>query len=106
MPKVEISQRQRFVKEYVFPNKNIITVGRENSSDIVLADERRVVSRYHAALIRLPVASEECFFVRGLGSLHGRMLGETPIYQQILQDGDIIQIGECQLTYSVASERP
>lgn len=105
MPKLDISKGYRFSKEYVFPNSDVLLIGRTAPSDIVLPDDSRVVSRHHAAIIRLPGAAADRFFIRDLGSLRGTMLGGAPIYQRLLEDGDVIRIGEYQLAYSLRSEQ-
>jgi DNA-binding NtrC family response regulator len=101
MPKLEICKGSHFSKDYVFPDTDILVIGRTQSNDIVLPD--RTVSRYHAAIVRVPGAQPQ-YFVRDLGSLHCTRVRGAPVYQRVLADGDVIQIGSFRLVYSARNE--
>jgi DNA-binding NtrC family response regulator len=99
MPKLEIYEGAKFSKDYVLPDADLVLIGRTQSSDIVLPDESRQVSRFHAVLVRVS-AREDLFFIRDLGSTHGTTVNGVPIHQSILYDGDAIHIGSYRLIFS------
>jgi transcriptional regulator with GAF, ATPase, and Fis domain len=103
MPKLEIFKDKHFWKEYVFPDSDVLVIGRTQSSDIVLPDSTRTVSRYHAAIVRVGDSRDQ-YFVRDLGSLHGTTICGVPIYQRVLADGDVIQIAMFRLVYSTTAQ--
>ncbi len=72
-------------------------VGRDPSAFVRLVDNR--VSRRHA---EFDTAAEACA-LRDLGSTNGTMVNGIRITEKILQDGDVIQIGEgVELRYRAA----
>jgi DNA-binding NtrC family response regulator len=99
MPKLEIYKGRHFSKDYVFPDTDILVMGRTQSNDIILPDSTRTVSRYHAAIVRI-AGPQPQYFVRDLGSLHCTRVCGAPVYQRLLTDGDVIQIGGFRLVYS------
>ena len=66
-------------------------IGRELSNDISLDDI--TVSRSHAV-----ISKDENFTIKDLGSLNGTYINAIAIREQILSDGDEIQIGKFHLT--------
>jgi transcriptional regulator with GAF, ATPase, and Fis domain len=98
VPHLLISRGERFHKEWVFSNVDIITIGRAPANDIVLSDPHRKVSRCHAAIVRAePI--EERYFVRDLGSLMATKVGGDIVYRRLLEDGDVIRIADYELVY-------
>ncbi len=73
-------------------NSNITRVGRELNNDISLDDI--TVSRSHAVINR----DENGFSVKDLGSLNGTYINAVVAREQLLNDGDEIQIGKFHLT--------
>jgi DNA-binding NtrC family response regulator len=102
MPKLEIHKARQFYKDYVFPDADVVLLGRTRSSDIFLPDHTRQVSRLHAALVRMSAANNQ-YFVRDLGSTHGTRVNGSAVHQRILQDGDAIEIGKYRLIFSTAN---
>ena len=99
MPQLEIHRGKGFYKNYVLPNADVIVIGRTHSSDVVLPDESRRVSRMHAALVRMS-ASHDHYFIRDLGSAHGTAVNGSGTYQHALNDLDTIEIGDYRLLFS------
>jgi len=66
-------------------------IGRELNNDISLDDI--TVSRSHAV-----ISKDENFTIKDLGSLNGTYMNAIAIREQILSDGDEIQIGKFHLT--------
>ena len=99
MHQLIICRESTFHKDYVFDDVDCLVLGRALSSDVLLPDASRRVSRQHAALLRCPDRPGS-FFIRDLGSLRGtRVNGET-VFSVLLQDGDNIRIGDYDLLYS------
>jgi len=84
------------IGEFYFPDEDIITMGRAKTNDVVLPDQKRKVSRYHAALIRDYMGD---YWIRDLGSLNLTRVGGEIVYRQPLDDNSIIQIGDFKITY-------
>ena len=76
---------------------DIITIGRAEENDLWLPDKDKVISRYHAALVRLP--GKEDYFIRDLGSFLSTKVGGKIVYRKLLEDGDTICIGNYTLEY-------
>lgn len=76
---------------------HLITIGRAPTNDIVLPDLH--VSRYHAALVK---ASEtgKSYFIRDLSSRQGTRVNGANVCQQLVNEGDRIEIGAYVLKYS------
>jgi two-component system, cell cycle response regulator len=70
-----------------------LTIGRANTAQIQIDDE--AASRRHAVVE--PGAAE--VVLRDLGSTNGTLVNERPIREQVLQDGDCIQIGATLLKF-------
>ncbi len=104
MPQLLIHRGASFCREYVFSGVDHLTIGRARSNDIHLPDPSRQVSRYHAAVVKA-AARGETYFVRDLGSLRSTRVFGRAVYQHLLREGDIIEIGEYELVYS-AREHP
>jgi len=66
-------------------------IGREPNNDISLDDI--TVSRSHAV-----ISKDENFTIKDLGSLNGTYINAIAIREQVLSDGDEIQIGKFHLT--------
>jgi TIR domain-containing protein/FHA domain-containing protein len=74
-------------------NKDMVTVGREITNDIVINDQQ--VSRRHVRFVRITRGIVPNFAIEDLGSSNGtfvnseRLQGSKP-----LKDGDVIQLGD------------
>ena len=73
-------------------NSNTARIGRELNNDISLDDI--TVSRSHAVINR----DDAGFTVKDLGSLNGTYINAIAVREQLLTDGDEIQIGKFHLT--------
>jgi len=98
MPKLRIQKGTELVNEYLLPNADVVVIGRTQSSDVVLPDETRRVSRFHAAMVRISTEPLR-YFIRDLGSAHGTSVNGAPVHQKILNDDDVIEIGDYRLSF-------
>lgn len=73
-------------------------IGRGPQCDLVIDSPR--VSREHAVLSRLGVR----FFIEDLGSSNGTWFGEEQVTKRELESGDVIRLGNEELTFSVRAE--
>jgi pSer/pThr/pTyr-binding forkhead associated (FHA) protein len=73
-------------------NSNSTKVGRELNNEISLDDI--TVSRSHAVINR----DDAGFSIKDLGSLNGTYINAVVVREQLLTDGDEIQIGKFHLT--------
>jgi two-component system response regulator AtoC len=79
-------------------DRDIITIGRERTNYLQLDSED--VSRYHAAIIRIPSQDDRKeYFIRDLGSLNFTRVNGKIVHRRLLEDGDSIDIGEFRLQY-------
>ncbi len=72
-------------------NSDSTKIGRELNNDISLDDI--TVSRSHAI-----ISKDKNFIIKDLGSLNGTYINAIAIREQVLSDGDEIQIGKFHLT--------
>jgi DNA-binding SARP family transcriptional activator len=77
-------------------DRHVMTIGRLPDRDIVLPGSR--VSRAHGELRR----SGQSFRIVDCGSANGTFVNGVPIADQLLVDGDVIQIGDVELTFNSA----
>jgi len=97
--KAELKFQNLMLKEYIFPEKATVTVGRHPQNDIVLNDE--TVSRHHACFVR----DESGFTVRDQGSKNGTIVNAIKVESVRLEDGDVVRIGDnFVLVVSVSSK--
>jgi hypothetical protein len=73
-------------------------VGRakDKDNDVVLADDYRV-SRQHA---KITYDLENGYVVRDLNSTNGTYVNEEQVVQRVLEHGDKIRIGRCELRFN------
>ena len=75
-------------------DRETVTIGREPTSDVFLDDV--TVSRNHAVVLRRGDGTS----LRDLGSLNGTYVNRRRIESdEVLEDGDELQIGKFRLTY-------
>jgi two-component system nitrogen regulation response regulator GlnG len=94
-----VSGRAMTLKEYTFPEPDLILIGRARSSDIILADPDREVSRFHAVLVKLPGPPEQ-YLMRDLSSSSGITVGGRVVDQAIFHDTITFEIADYTLTCS------
>jgi len=73
-----------------------LTIGRDPGCDIVIDTE--MASRRHAQVERRGRA----FLLRDAGSSNGTVVNRRKISQHVLQDGDLVQLGEAVLVFKAA----
>ena len=74
-------------------NKEVVSLGREITNDIVINDQQ--VSRRHARFIRKAVGPFASFAIEDLSSSNGTFINEERLTgMQVLDDGDVIEFGE------------
>lgn len=82
-------------------NKDVITVGRDISNDIMINDQQ--VSRRHVQFTRNPEIGPTSFIVEDLGSSNGTYVNKERLTEpRVLKHGDIIELGETiSLVYQI-----
>lgn len=78
-------------------NSNLITIGRDPSSEIFLDDV--TVSRKHCQVIRSKNGSRVEFAIEDLKSLNGTYINAISKAQTSLSHGDEVQVGKYRLTF-------
>lgn len=78
-------------------NTPVTKIGRELSNDICLDDI--TVSRSHAV-----ITSGSELIIKDLGSLNGTYINAVPVREQVLADGDEIQIGKFHLNLFIGDK--
>lgn len=73
----------------------VTVVGRSRRCDIVIDDPN--VSRRHIEITR----QGDGFMVRDLGSTNGARLNQRPIQQEVLQNGDQLELGTSRLVFEL-----
>ena len=101
MPLLSVKKGTSFRNEFAISSQDFVLIGRAPTNDVVLPDTTRKVSRYHAALVRIPGGS--AYFIRDLGSLHSTRVSGLAVDSKTLDNDDVIQIGDYQLTYALDS---
>ncbi len=92
-----------FREEREFDEPDLVAIGRGETNDVVLEDASTIVSRYHAAIVRLP-APEKGYFVRDLSSRNGTRVGGKVVCRKRLAHGDVIEVGGYRLGCSFHRE--
>ena len=92
MARLEVLYRDQLVGEYRIGSGRTI-IGRTPDNDVQI--ESRFVSRHHAQV----VSDAKQSVVEDLNSTNGVFIRSQRVKQQVLSDGDIIQLGEHKLLY-------
>lgn len=74
------------------------SIGRSEENDLVLVDPR--VSRFHAEVERTPRG----YIIRDLGSTNGTRLKGRPIQERLLEEGDVLTLGDTEMRFGLVSE--
>jgi hypothetical protein len=90
--RLEILYQDKLVAEFRLPKGRAI-IGRTPDNDVQI--QSRFVSRHHAQV----VSDQAQSVVEDLNSTNGVFIRSQRVKQQVLSDGDIIQIGEHKLLY-------
>jgi signal transduction histidine kinase/ActR/RegA family two-component response regulator len=93
-PRLEMLRGKTLCRSFEL-DRNFTTLGRDPNCDIVL--RRKTVSRRHAQIVR----RTDGYFFEVLGCTGGTQInGQTPNSSVLLQDGDLIQVGDCLFRFS------
>ena len=74
-------------------------VGRAEENEIVLDDSR--ASRFHAEVRRTPAG----YIIKDLESTNGTLVGGRKVKERLLEDGDMLVVGETEMRFSVTGPR-
>jgi len=107
MPLLVVRKQGKELRRFSFQG-DIITIGRDpndasGNTDLSLQDISRMVSRYHAAIIR---DRRGFYFVRDLGSANGTFVNGRLVYGKHLCEADRIGIGDFDLLFSERQQAP
>src|SRR5688572_11331977 len=78
MPQLTIRKAGAFQREHAVPDTDIVLIGRARACDVHLPDANQRVSRYHAAIVRVPGPVPQ-YFLRDLGSLRSTRVAGKPV---------------------------
>lgn len=76
----------------------VLTIGRRPDRDLVLDDDS--VSRVHAEIRRLGTS----FRLIDAGSVNGTVVNGSRVVDHVLDDGDVIRMGDVELRFRIVSE--
>jgi pSer/pThr/pTyr-binding forkhead associated (FHA) protein len=88
MFRAELKFQNLRLKEYIFPERTKVTVGRHRKNDIVLSDH--TVSRHHGRFLR----DGSDLIVTDEGSKNGTIVNGIKVESARLENGDVIRIGD------------
>ena len=96
MFKLEITQKNLVLKEYILTNGATLKIGRHSENDIVLKDT--TVSRHHATV---EVRGQK-LLIFDAGSRNGTIVNGTKAKSAELCHGDVVKIGKnCSIKVSI-----
>ena len=76
-----------------------VRIGRAEENEIVLDDSR--ASRFHAEIRRTPAG----YIIKDLESTNGTLVGGRKVKERLLEDGDMLVVGETEMRFSVTGPR-
>lgn len=94
-PKLVLSHKGEVIEEYPVDIERI-TIGRHADNSISIDD--LAVSARHALIVTF-FSRDRNSMIQDLGSTNGTLVNKKEIKTHLLQHGDIIEIGQHQLTY-------
>ena len=97
MAKIQVKFKDAVIKEMPL-TQDILTIGRKEGNDLVI--DNQAVSGSHARIVK----EEQDFSVEDLNSLNGTFINGKKVSKYILNNGDVILIGNHTLEYF--SEKP
>ncbi len=97
--KIRLSLKGRPIKTYTF-DKEVITVGRDPSSDIVL--DNVSVSRDH---LKFELSPTGYYSVEDLGSGNGTFLNDEAVKRDYVYNNDVVRVGKYSLWISFEEDR-
>lgn len=101
MPRLIVSLDGMVVQDYVLKESRT-TLGRRSSNDIILTD--MAVSGEHVAFTYEKKIG--IVVVEDLGSTNGTRVNGIKIRRQVLQSGDLLDIGKCRIRFLMSSIAP
>ncbi len=93
LTRIEVRSEGRTLSEHLFEAGRIL-VGRYPDNEIYI--ESKFSSRFHAQLI----TDDSGCIIEDLNSTNGVFIGENRVMQYLLEDGDVISLGSCELVYT------
>jgi hypothetical protein len=97
--RLRLSLKGRPIKTLSF-TKDVVTVGRDPSADIVL--DNLGVSREH---VRFELTPSGYYRVEDLGSANGTFLNDEPVKRDYVYNNDVVRIGKYSLWVSFEPDR-
>jgi hypothetical protein len=97
--RIRVSLKGRPLKTYTF-TKDVVTVGRDPSSDIVL--DNTSVSREH---VKFEISPSGYYAVEDLGSANGTFLNDQPVKRDYVYNNDLVQVGKFSLWVNFEKDR-
>lgn len=101
MPRITIRIPGKKAQPYIFPaEREIVRIGRGSSNDIVI--DCSSISTLHAELIRVADGYE----LQDVGSKNGIKIDAKRHKKIRLEDGDVVTLGDTEMVFHTAIERP
>lgn len=101
MPRLIASLNGEVIQDYMLKESRT-TLGRRSSNDIVLSD--MAISGEHAAFTYEKKIG--IVVIEDLGSTNGTRVNGIKIRRQVLQSGDLLDIGKCRIRFLMSSIAP
>ncbi len=93
------------VGKYHLAGKPFWTIGRSRECDVIINDP--FISRHQATIELRPRGSDLVYLIRDTGSRNGTLINGTPITgERVLHHGDIIMMGDTDLTFRFSGTTP
>jgi hypothetical protein len=81
---------------FFVPMNSRITIGRDDSNDVVLKDDKNYLSRWHCGLM----ANSHDVWIDDYESTNGTAVNRNPVFRsRHLQDNDVIHIGPYEIVF-------
>ncbi|MFN4194539.1 MAG: FHA domain-containing protein [Thermosynechococcus sp.] len=100
-----VCSQGRVVGKYHLASKALWKIGRASNCDIIIHDP--YISRHQATIELRPRGNALVYLIRDHNSRNGTLINGTPlIKERVLHHGDIIMMGETDLTFCYTSPTP
>ncbi len=97
MPKIKLQITRNLVQLVELERPTVL--GRGKEADIVLLDQ--LVSRVH---VKLTPGDGGAVILEDLGSANGTFVNSVKVHSQLLEEGDLVEIGKTQFVFSTEKE--
>lgn len=95
-----VRSQGRVVGKYHLTGKFFWKIGRANDCDIIIHDP--YISRYQATIELRPRGNALVYSIRDHHSRNGTLINGTPLTdERVLHHGDIIMMGDTDLTFTI-----